>query len=135
MAPSPRVRRPSLMSVRVGTDIVEVERFRTVLDRRPGLRQKLFTDDELAYCDSQADPAPHLAARFSAKEALSKAIGTGIRELSMIEIEVTRNEMGKPGLVLWGRAKEITENLGIKDVDLSISHSHQFVVAVVVIEI
>lgn len=123
------------MSVRVGTDIVEVERFRAVLNRRPGLREKLFTSGELAYCDSKADPAQHLAARFSAKEAFSKAIGTGIRELSMIDIEVNRNELGKPGLSLWGRAKEAAETLGMKELDLSISHSHQFVVAVVVIEI
>ncbi|TAN30371.1 MAG: holo-[acyl-carrier-protein] synthase [Actinomycetota bacterium] len=123
------------MSVKVGTDILEIDRLREVLKRRPGLRQKVFTPHEVAYCDSKADAIPHFAARFCAKEAFAKAIGTGVRQFSMSEVEVVRNELGKPDIELWGEAKRIAESLAVKEIDLSISHSELFVVAVVVIEI
>ena len=123
------------MSVKVGTDILEIDRFRKVLNRRPGLRQKVFTPPEVAYCDSKADAIPHFAARFCAKEAFAKAIGTGVRQFSMSEVEIVRNEMGKPDIELRGEAERVAERLAVKAIDLSISHSKLFVVAVVVIEI
>lgn len=122
------------MSIKVGTDLLEVERFRTVMERRPGLRRKLFTELELAYCDTRPDPIPHLAARFCAKEAFSKALGTGIREFSMSEVEVVRNELGKPSLRLFGGAADVAKRIGVGDLDISISHSAHFAVAVVVIQ-
>ncbi len=123
------------MSIKVGTDILEIDRFRRVLERRPGLREKVFTEAEVSYCESKADSVPHFAARFCAKEAFSKAIGTGVREFSMSEVEVVRNDLGKPRIELSGRAYKIASDLAVKDVDVSISHSDLFAVAVVVIEI
>ena len=123
------------MSIKVGTDILEIDRFRRVLERRPGLREKVFTEAEVAYCESKADSVPHFAARFCAKEAFSKAIGTGVREFSMSEVEVVRNDLGKPCIELLGRVYKIASDLAVKDVDVSISHSDLFAVAVVVIEI
>ncbi len=123
------------MSIKVGTDILEIDRFRRVLERRPGLREKVFTEAEVSYCESKADSVPHFAARFCAKEAFSKAIGTGVREFSMSEVEVVRNDLGKPRIELSGRAYKIASDLAVKDVEVSISHSDLFAVAVVVIEI
>ncbi|MDA8080204.1 MAG: holo-ACP synthase [Actinomycetota bacterium] len=122
------------MSITVGTDILEINRFRKVLERRPGLRRKIFTEAEVAYCESKADSIPHFAARFCAKEAFSKAIGSGVRAFSMSEVEVVRNDLGKPGIELSGRAQKIASDLAVKDVDVSMSHSDLFAVAVVVVE-
>ncbi len=122
------------MSIKVGTDIMEIERFRKVLQRRSRLKEKLFTLDEVAYCESKADPAPHFAARFCAKEAFSKALGTGVSMFSMSEVEVLRNEKGKPGLKLAGRAKKAAESFAVTGMDLSMSHSDLFAIAVVVFE-
>ncbi len=122
------------MSIKVGTDIMEIDRFRKALERRPRLKEKLFTVDEVAYCESRADPAQHFAVRFCAKEAFSKALGTGVSKFSMSEVEVVRDERGKPGIALSGRAKGVAEALAAKGMDLSMSHSDLFVIAVVVIE-
>lgn len=122
------------MPVKVGTDLVEIERFRLVLERRPRLREKIFTQEELRYCDSKPQPFQHLAARFSAKEAFSKAVGTGVRSFSMREVEVCRDGFGKPGILLTDRALDLAQKLKIVDMDLSISHSQLFVISVVVIE-
>lgn len=123
------------MSIRVGTDIMEIDRFRKVLARRPGLKQKLFSDGELAYCESKADPTPHLAARFCAKEAVSKALGTGVRGFSMSEVEVVRDGFGRPSIELHGRALKLADTVAARSLEVSISHSKLFALAVVVIEI
>ena len=72
----------------VGTDLVEVARIRTALDRTPGLRDRVFTPAEYAYSARHRDPAPHLAGRFAVKEAVMKALGQGLGAVSFTDIEV-----------------------------------------------
>lgn len=122
------------MPFRVGTDILEIERFSKVINRRPGIREKIFTQNELEYCDLRSRPSQHLAARFCAKEAFAKALGTGIKDFNMRDIEVLNGSSGKPKLIMSKRIIELFGPGHILDVDLSISHSDLFAIAVVIIE-
>lgn len=93
----------------IGIDLVEVSRIREMLEKHgPRFKERTFTRGEIAYCDSCADPAMHYAARFAAKEAAAKALGTGLwnEGVSWTDIEVVREENGKPVLVLHGAAKK-----------------------------
>jgi holo-[acyl-carrier protein] synthase len=120
----------------VGIDVVRVERFRRFLqEEKTALLKRLFTPAEQDYARSKRDPAPHLAARFAAKESFSKAMGTGFREgLSWKEIEVVHDPLGKPELVLTGRAAEMVRERGISSLQLSLSHDGDYATAVVVAE-
>ncbi|MBN1198199.1 MAG: holo-ACP synthase, partial [Bacteroidales bacterium] len=91
----------------IGTDIIEVERIHKVMERDIGFRKKIFTGKEIDYCESKKHKYQHYAARFSAKEAFLKAIGTGWRfGIRFADIEVTHDTLGKPGINLFGKAKE-----------------------------
>jgi len=119
-------------AVRVGIDAVEVDRLRQALARRPSLAQRLFTDGERAYAAGAADPGPRLAARFAAKEALSKALGVGIGAVSWREIEVVRAESGAPSLLLAGEAARLAARAGIGSWHVSLTHTEALAMAVVV---
>ena len=90
----PAARLPGVVGV--GTDLVDVDRVRRALERRPGLRTRLFTESEWAYATRHRDPHPHLAARFAAKEAVMKALGRGMSSMGFAEIEVVRDDSGAP---------------------------------------
>lgn len=109
----------------IGLDLVEVSRIRSLLERNGELfKQRVFTANEIAYCDACADPAIHFAARFAAKEAAVKALGTGFSEgVSWRDIEVLRNKKGAPSLYLHGQAMQVAERLGVKQTFLSMSHT------------
>ena len=96
------------MILGLGLDLVEVERVRAAVERQgEAFIERVLTPDEAAYCRFQAEPSIHIAARFAAKEAFSKAIGTGIGEgAGWRDIEVVRRDSGKPELVLHGKALE-----------------------------
>lgn len=115
----------------IGIDIVETERMNqslTKFDER--FVDRLFTEHEQNYCSSMARPAIHYAVRFAAKEAVSKALGTGIGgQMSFLEIEVQRNKAGKPFVVLFGNAKQFAESNGIIDIMISLSHSEAYAAA------
>ncbi len=112
----------------VGVDIIEVERVRDALARRPRLLHRLFTEEEIAYCRSKpASEYAHLAGRFAAKEAVAKALG---RSLSWQEVAVHNTPSGKPVVVLKGRAREA---LADRKIMLSISHSRNYAVAYAVL--
>lgn len=117
----------------VGIDIIEVSRIRKSIEDYGDLfTDKVFTRDEKAYCSDKPSPYQHFAARFAAKEAFSKATGTGWNEsFSWQEVEVINEPSGKPYLRLGGLA---LRNFGKKKVFLSLSHSGDYVTAVVVIE-
>jgi len=119
---------PSGLSV--GVDIIEIERIEGVL-RRHGQRflQRVYTPAEQAYCRGRV---PELAARFAAKEAVSKALGTGLRGIAWREMEILGDERGKPLVRLHGRAKARAEELGLSAFALSLSHSRDYAVALVV---
>ena len=103
------------MSVGLGVDIVEIERMRRILDRTPSFAHKVFTDAEQDYCNRKGNPATHYAARFAAKEAVCKALGTGILAsgIGMRDVEVVRASHGKPAIALHGAAARIAEEQGV----------------------
>ncbi len=120
----------------LGTDLVRGARFRRFLEEgKTALLERLFTMAERDYAFSKRDPAPHLAARFAAKESFSKALGTGFRDgLSWQEIEVVHDPLGKPELVLKGRAAAMCQERGLSSLFLSLSHDGDYALAVVVAE-
>ncbi len=123
-------------SVGLGVDLVRIERFRAFLRRdKQALLQRLFTREELAYCLARKDPAPHLAARFAAKEALLKAFGLGLRDgLSWQDMEVVRDSLGKPFFRLNGRAAELVAERHLAEPLLSYSHDGDYATATVILE-
>lgn len=116
------------MGVRVGTDLVFVPRLAASL-ARPGLVDRVFTQQEQAYCVGR--PAS-FAGRWAAKEAAMKALGRGLGEVPMLDIEVVSQPSGAPRLVLRGRAQSLARELGWSDVAVSISHDADYAIAVVV---
>jgi len=119
--------------VGIGTDLVENRRLESWLTR-PRLLSKYFTERELDDVGTSAHPCASLAARFAAKEAFGKALGTGLRGLSLKDIETRRAPGGKPGLHLSGSARRILESQGAR-VHLSLSHEAAYSVAFVVLEV
>jgi holo-[acyl-carrier protein] synthase len=107
------------MPVRVGTDMIEIERVRKALER-PGFRDRCFTEAEQAYCDAKRNPAESYAARFSGKEAVGKALGCGVL-FTWKEIEIVGR--GKPGVTLRGRTLDWAERVGLRRIDVSLTHS------------
>ena len=120
----------------LGTDLARVERFRRfVTEGKTALIERLFTAGERGYALAKADPAPHLAARFAAKEAGMKAFGLGWRDgLAWHDFEVVPDQLGKPDLVLTGRAAELAAARGVSRVHLSYSHDGDYAVATVILE-
>lgn len=113
-----------------GVDIIEIYRVRQVLERYTDrFQQRIFTPAEIAYCRGRA---ANLAARFAAKEATMKALGTGVRGVAWKDIEVVRHKSGAPSIELHGRAKDRAERLKVQEISLSISHSQDYAVAFVV---
>lgn len=124
------------MIVGTGIDITETERIEQVLGRHgERFSKRLCTPEEIAYCERFKNRAERYAARFAAKEAAFKALGTGWREgVRWLDVEVTHEPSGKPGLVLRGRALEVAKQLHVTRMAVSISHAERYVVALVVFE-
>ena len=119
----------------VGIDLIEVARIEKQLLENSGLREKIFTKDEIKYCDSKKKKAEHFAARFAAKEAFLKAIGTGWRNgFSFLEIAVLNDEFGKPILEIYGKTKQFIEENKIKNMQISLSHLKDLATAIVILE-
>jgi holo-[acyl-carrier protein] synthase len=120
------------VTVRVGTDLIEIDRIRRSLDRYPGFRERCFTEAERAYCDSRPNPAQHYAARFAGKEAVGKALGFGVaRAFAWREVEIAGRP--KPGVRLSGRLAAWAERVGAGAIDLSMTHSRGLAAAVCVV--
>ena len=120
------------MIVGNGVDLIEIERIEAIIQKKPHFLKRFFTERENAYFELKNYKAETIAATFAAKEAVSKSFGTGIRGFDLIEIEVLRDEYGKPYIVLHGRAKAVADQLAISECQLSISHSDHMVVAFVI---
>ncbi|MGM0367610.1 MAG: holo-ACP synthase [Actinomycetota bacterium] len=114
-----------------GVDIIEVERIRQAANNSEAFLNRVFTPDEVQYCRAKGKQMyPSLASRFAAKEAAAKSMGKGFgKDLSLKEIEIKNKDDGSPYVVLHGRAKEIAEKLGIKEVKLSLSATNEYAVA------
>jgi holo-[acyl-carrier protein] synthase len=120
------------VSVRgIGVDLVQIPRLREVIDRwQDRFLQRIFTEQEIAYCRARRDPVPHFAARFAAKEAALKALGTGLRlGVRWRELEVRREGGGPPVLVLSGRSREIGLSRGGSRMLLALTHDGDYAMA------
>jgi holo-[acyl-carrier protein] synthase len=118
------------MTLSVGVDLIETHRIARALERwGDRFLQYVYTPEELAYCRRHV---PELAARFAAKEAVSKALGTGLRGVRWQEMEVLSDARGKPLVQLHGRAKKRAEELGLDQFAISLSHSRRYAIAFVV---
>lgn len=120
----------------IGVDLTRIERFQRFLDReRHAVIERIFTAEEQEYALSKRHPASHLAARFAAKEAFLKALGTGLRlGIRWQDVSVVSDELGCPSLQITGRAAELLEERGGKRTHLSYSHDGLYAVATVVLE-
>jgi holo-[acyl-carrier protein] synthase len=116
----------------IGIDSVEVDRFRVVMHRRPGILDRLFTEDERRYAERRRDPTERFAARFAAKEAVMKALGVGVGACKWREIEVVRAPSGAPGVRLQGGAARLGQARGVTGWRLSLTHTHRSAQAVAV---
>jgi holo-[acyl-carrier protein] synthase len=105
----------------IGVDVVEVDRIHRMLERRPTFRNRVFTAEEMAYCDGKTVPARYYAARWAAREACVKSLG-GVRGWRWKDIEVVRSSTGAPRLALAGQARSRADRLGATDVLVSFSH-------------
>ena len=120
----------------VGIDLVAVDRIRHSLEKYGDrFKRRIFSKKEIIYCDSRPHPALHFAARFAAKEAFVKAIGTGFRfGIKHSDIEIHHDELGKPLLVLNGKALHESQKKGVTGLHVSLSHTDEQGMAMVVLE-
>jgi holo-[acyl-carrier protein] synthase len=120
----------------IGTDIVAIERFQRFIDTdNSALIERLFTPAERSRCEKRKDTASCLAARFAAKEAFLKAVGTGLRDgISWQDMEVSNDALGKPEFNLTGKAAELFQTHGLIRLHLSLSHDGGNAIAMVVVE-
>ncbi len=126
-----------MIQIHQGVDLVEISKFKEILQRHSQFVSDIFTERERAYCESMKDPYPHLAGRFAAKESYLKALGTGIAasgiDSMFQEIEVIPAASGKPGISVRGWAEKIAKRKKISQCSLSISHTLHYAVATVIL--
>lgn len=119
-----------------GIDIIEVARVARELEKGgEKFIKRVFSSDEIEYCQRRAHRAQHYAARFAAKEAAFKALGTGWQKgVTWQDVAVKNDELGKPVLELSGRASELAERMAVRELHLSMTHTAEYAAAVVILE-
>ena len=124
------------MILGTGIDIIEVARIAASVEKfGDRFVNRILLPDEIAYCQLHKNPAPFLAARFAAKEAVSKAFGTGIGvALGWRDMEICRKETGEPFVVLHGKGKTLFESRGAKQLHISLSHADNYAAAMAILE-
>lgn len=115
----------------IGIDAVDIERFRNVLARRPNMRRRLFTADELESLSQRSDDVASLAARFAVREATMKALGVGLGAFDFHDVSVQRDPSGAPVLKVSGRAEVLARESGVEGWHVSITHTDSVAMAVV----
>lgn len=118
--------------VGVGIDAVDVERFRTVLGRRRGFADRVFTAAERAEAAARTDPVPGLAARFAAKEAVMKSLSVGLGAFDFADVQVVRGEGGAPALTVTGKAARLATGRGVGGWHVSLTHTATTAMAIAV---
>ena len=122
------------MLIGVGCDVIEIARVQKAIVKRSFV-ERVFAPQEIAYCESRGkQAAASFAARFAAKEAVLKALGTGLRGGELTEIVITNDELGKPSVQLLGYHGQLAAKLGVKKIAISMSHSRETALAYVVME-
>ena len=114
----------------IGTDIIEISRIREAINRTSSFKRKVYTEKEIEYIEKKKEPYASYAGRFAAKEAVSKALGTGMRGFSLNDVEILNDELGKPTVTLYNNLLNHVEDLKIQ---ISISHSREYAVSTVII--
>lgn len=117
-----------------GIDITEIDRIKKAVGRNSKFLDKVFTVSEIDYFTYKKGNPCHIAGNFAAKEAVLKALGTGLRDINWKDIEVSRDELGKPCVMLYNNAFVIAQKIGIERIHLSISHGRDYAVAQAVAE-
>ena len=123
------------MIIGVGVDIIEIRRIKSALDKNNGFLEKIFTSSEIEYLKGRNLRPEYVAGRFAAKEAVSKALGTGFRGFDFKDIIIESTTLGKPIVVLKGKAKLIAKKEGEYNLHLSISHGEDNAIAYAVLEV
>jgi holo-[acyl-carrier protein] synthase len=119
----------------LGTDLVDVDRIAQKVTKGDGFKELVFSEREIAYCESKTNRFEHYAARFAAKEAFFKALGTGwADDTSFNEVEIINDRLGKPEIILLGETKKTLSGQGIGEILVSMSHLKTMASAVVIIE-
>ncbi len=115
----------------IGIDVVEIQRITSAIERHgEAFLGKLFTPAERLYCAAQKKAELHYAARFAAKEAVSKALGTGIgSQAGWLDLEITRDAAGAPKLALTGAAAVFAQSHGITEIQISLTHAREYAAA------
>src|SRR5205823_3461320 len=117
-------------SVGVGTDLVHVPRLEQALARHPRFATRVYTGAEIAYCEQHREPGPRYAARFAAKEAVLKALGTGLaRGMRWQDVEIVAGPARQPLVQLHGAVAETARRLGVRAVQVSLSHAGEYALA------
>ena len=114
----------------IGIDLVEIERIEKAIARHDSFVSRIFSTREIERCENCAYPARRYAACFAAKEAVSKALGTGFRGFTWREVEMLEDNNGRPFPALSGRAQKVANQLGIGQIFISVSHTRETAVAV-----
>jgi holo-[acyl-carrier protein] synthase len=118
-----------------GIDSIEVARIAEQVEKESGFKERVFTAGEIAYCESKASRGQNFAARFAAKEAFMKALGTGWRDgIAFTDIEIINDSLGRPQLVIQGKAQEIVHARNITAMHVSLSHLKEIATAIVILE-
>lgn len=118
----------------IGIDMIEVERIARKIQKNQGFRELVFSAGEIAYCESKTNSFEHYAARFAAKEAFLKAVGTGWTTGAFNEIEILPDAAGKPCLTLLGETAKAWPGIEVSNISVSLTHLKTFASAVVLIE-
>lgn len=114
----------------IGTDIVEIDRIKLAVERSGNrFLERVYTSAEIAYCQARHDRIASYAARFAAKEAVLKAVGSGLAGCRWVEVEILRSQGGAPEVLLHGGAAALAARRGIESFHISLSHSREFAVA------
>ncbi|EPY2271907.1 holo-ACP synthase [Clostridium sporogenes] len=120
----------------IGTDITEIRRIEKAITRNKNFTNKLFTKDEMDLWEKKNFKLEFIAGRFAAKEAVSKALGTGIRDFNFKDIEIINNELGKPQVILKPKAEDIIRKVSKSyKIHLSISHEKEYAIAYALLEV
>ncbi len=113
----------------IGIDIIEIDRIKKLVEKNDRFLNKVFTENEIKYFSEKGYKAQTIAGNFCAKEAISKAFGTGIRNFSFKDIEILRDELGKPIVNTYNNLKKICIDYNVLEINVSISHSRDYAVA------
>ena len=122
------------MIIGLGTDIVEVKRIKAAIAKNDRFITRVYTPAEIAYCQQKKRPELSFAARFAAKEAISKAFGTGIGKISWLDMEITNAQSGQPLVHLSGKCAMISQEKQVKAIHLTLSHTDEYAVATAILE-